>query len=100
MDVLACALEVGRSHLPRDTFLQLVYLATAACLETKVHFASIVRKGSLLTLGSLSPPESLCIFIGGQIIGTESDVLRLKDAQDVFYATGDQRTRNREVGAR
>ena len=51
----------------------------------------------LLTLGSLSPPESLCIIIGGQIIGTECDVLRLKDAQDIFYAAGDQRTRNREV---
>ena len=44
-----------------------------------------------LTYRSLPPPKSLCILIRGQVIGIEGDFLRLQDAQDVFYTTGDQR---------
>ena len=44
-----------------------------------------------LTHRSLPPPKSLCVLIRGQVIGIEGNVLRLQDAQDVFYTTGNQR---------
>lgn len=49
-----------------------------------------LRKDFKLTYRSLPPPKSLCVLIRGQVIGIEGDFLRLQDAQDVFYISGDQ----------
>ena len=48
------------------------------------------QKYGALTQRSFPSPKPLCFLVRGQVIRAERDFLRLEDAQDVFYTTGDQ----------
>lgn len=50
-----------------------------------------IHEKQMLTQRCFPPPKFFRVLVGGQIIGIECDILRLQDAQDVFYTTSDQR---------